>query len=40
MAVADYAKSLGLTVEVVSADHQNKADVGELMNALFFSRET
>ncbi|RKK02125.1 ABC transporter substrate-binding protein [Pseudoroseomonas wenyumeiae] len=27
-AIADYASKLGLKVEVVSADHQNKADVG------------
>lgn len=28
LAVEDYAKNLGLTVEVVYADHQNKVDIG------------
>src|SRR5271155_231288 len=28
LAAEDYAKSLGLTVEIVYADHQNKVDIG------------
>jgi len=28
LAVEDYAKKLGLTVEIVYADHQNKVDIG------------
>ncbi|WP_246154611.1 ABC transporter substrate-binding protein [Methylobacterium oryzihabitans] len=39
MAVADYAKSLGLTVEVVSADHQNKADVGASIARQWYDRD-
>lgn len=38
-AVQDFAASRGLTVEVLSADHQNKADVGIAVARQWFDRD-
>ena len=38
-AVQDFAASKGLTVEVLSADHQNKADVGVAVARQWFDRD-
>ena len=39
LAVADYAKSLGVSVEVIIADHQNKPDIGSIIARKWFDNE-
>src|SRR6516162_986183 len=39
LAVADYAKSLGVPVEVIIADHQNKPDMGSVIARRWFDTE-
>jgi branched-chain amino acid transport system substrate-binding protein len=39
LAVADYAKSLGVPVEVIIADHQNKPDIGSIIARRWFDNE-
>jgi branched-chain amino acid transport system substrate-binding protein len=39
LAVADYAKSLGVPVEVIIADHQNKPDIGSAIARKWFDTE-
>ena len=39
LAVADYAKSLGVPVEVIIADHQNKPDIGSVIARKWFDTE-
>jgi branched-chain amino acid transport system substrate-binding protein len=39
LAVADYAKSLGVPVEVIIADHQNKPDIGSVIARKWFDNE-
>ena len=39
LAVADYAKSLGVPVEVIIADHQNKPDIGSIIARKWFDNE-
>jgi branched-chain amino acid transport system substrate-binding protein len=39
LAIDDYAKKLGLTVELVSADHQQKPDVGSAIARNWFDNE-
>src|SRR5271166_4026979 len=39
MAVEDYAKKLGLDVEVVYADHQNKVDIGANIARAWYGNE-
>src|SRR6476660_7487281 len=36
LAVVDYAKSLGVPVEVIIADHQNKPDIGSVIARQWF----
>src|SRR5947209_4622625 len=39
LAVADYAAKLGVSVDVIIADHQNKADVGSGLARRWFDNE-
>jgi branched-chain amino acid transport system substrate-binding protein len=39
LAIADYAKSLGVPVEVIVADHQNKPDIGSVIARKWFDTE-
>jgi branched-chain amino acid transport system substrate-binding protein len=39
LAVADYGKSLGVPVDVIIADHQNKPDVGSVIARKWFDTE-
>jgi branched-chain amino acid transport system substrate-binding protein len=39
LAAEDYAKSLGLTVEIVYADHQNKVDIGASIARSWYENE-
>ena len=39
LAVADYAKSVGVPVEVIIADHQNKPDIGSAIARKWFDTE-
>ena len=39
IAVADHAKSLGVPVEVIIADHQNKPDIGSVIARKWFDNE-
>jgi len=39
LAVADYAKSFGVPVEVIIADHQNKPDIGSIIARKWFDNE-
>jgi len=39
LAVVDYAKSLGVPVEVIIADHQNKPDIGSVIARKWFDNE-
>src|SRR4051812_35304690 len=39
LAVADYATKLGVPVEVIIADHQNKADIGAGLARRWFDNE-
>ena len=39
LAVDDFSKTLGVAVEIVSADHQNKADVGAAIARRWFDSE-
>jgi branched-chain amino acid transport system substrate-binding protein len=39
LAVADYANSLGVPVEVIIADHQNKPDIGSVIARKWFDTE-
>ena len=39
LAVDDFSKTLGVPVEIVSADHQNKADVGAAIARRWFDSE-